>query len=739
MRGRWDYVLVDEFQDLSLAQYEVVTRPRRRAPQLLRRGRRRAVDLLLDRRRSGDPGALPDRLRHRRADHPRPEPPLLPADLRDRAPAGRPATPGCSRSGSRRDRESEHCVAAHALRGRTPKAEWLVADLLRDRAESGLAWGDYGVLYRYHRIGQAARDPADRSRHSVPDGRGQALLDDELIGSIVASLRDHPDARRSARRSRRSRSRCCRAPLLDRVRASFRDSTSLTALRAFARTARGDPDARLGLALRLPRREPRRPGPDPRRARAPGRRAARAAPRAATAIRSTSGRRSSAIPRTCPVRPHLAERLAETRDRGAAVWVEPDRGSTSPCSRCSARSWATGCAAWGPPTGPPPEISCCAPEAPGRCSLFKALQLLQCRGLADPLQDYVAFDLETTEMDVADCEIVELAAVRVRGRVIVDQFQRLIRTARPISPRATAVHGYRDADVCDQPTFARGLAGVPRVRRAPISSWRTTATPSTCRCSGGSRPACRASTSSCSSTPSRSPARSWTTAPDSRISPTGSALPPGARTMPSTTRARSRASRGTWASSAWRAPGRPRLVQLLGWLGLALALDAPADPTPEERLLRELALPAALGRYGGCLEAYAEQAAGTGAPSVDELIERLGGSRLLERIRTERPVAERYPASAARLAALVAASAAPTPGREHRAAARPRGAVAQRRLPHRRPAGSACSPCMRPKGLEFSRVYIVGAEDNQLPGYRCARGRRPERDPGGARGCSTSA
>ena len=25
MRDRWDYVLVDEFQDLSLAQYEVVT------------------------------------------------------------------------------------------------------------------------------------------------------------------------------------------------------------------------------------------------------------------------------------------------------------------------------------------------------------------------------------------------------------------------------------------------------------------------------------------------------------------------------------------------------------------------------------------------------------------------------------------------------------------------------------------------------------------------------------------
>ena len=143
----------------------------------------------------------------------------------------------------------------------------------------------------------------------------------------------------------------------------------------------------------------------------------------------------------------------------------------------------------------------------------------------------------------------------------------------------------------------------------------------------------------------------------------------------------------TWASSAWCAPGRRPWCSC--WAGSAwrLALDAPADPSPEERVLRDLALPAALGRYGGCLEAYAEQAAGTVAPAAEELIERLGGQRLLERMRTERPVAERYPASAARLAALVERQRGADAGREHRAAAGPRGAVPQRRLPHRRPPG----------------------------------------------------
>jgi hypothetical protein len=157
------------------------------------------------------------------------------------------------------------------------------------------------------------------------------------------------------------------------------------------------------------------------------------------------------------------------------------------------------------------------------------------------------------------------------------------------------------------------------------------------------------------------------------------------------------------------------LVQLLGWLGLALALDASPEPTPEERLLRELAVPAALGRYGGCLEAYAEQAAGTGAPSAEELIERLGGQRLLERLRTHRPVAERYPASAARLEALVEASAAPTLAESIELLL---GRVALSRSDGGRTDDRRVSllTLHATKGLEFSRVYVVGVEDNQLPG-----------------------
>ena len=185
----------------------------------------------------------------------------------------------------------------------------------------------------------------------------------------------------------------------------------------------------------------------------------------------------------------------------------PTAASTSRCFRCCGRSSGTGCTVSARAIGPRPAISSCAPEASGPLLLFKALQLLQCRGMADPLQDYVAFDLETTEKDPAECEIVELAAVRVRGRVIVEQFQRLVRPSRPITsagdrgPRLPGRGRLRPAHL------RGGLAGVPRVRGRAISSWRTTATPSTFPCSAGSRRACRVSTSSCSSTRCRWPVR----------------------------------------------------------------------------------------------------------------------------------------------------------------------------------------------------------------------------------------
>src|SRR5215216_4027259 len=86
--------------------------------------------------------------------------------------------------------------------------------------------------------------------------------------------------------------------------------------------------------------------------------------------------------------------------------------------------------------------------------LFKALQLLQTRGLKSDFDDFVAFDIETSDFDIDTCEIVEIAAVRVRQREVVDRFHSLVTCCRPISARATDVHGYTDADLAGAPPLA---------------------------------------------------------------------------------------------------------------------------------------------------------------------------------------------------------------------------------------------------------------------------------------------
>ncbi|HET8625203.1 MAG TPA: 3'-5' exonuclease, partial [Gemmatimonadales bacterium] len=171
--------------------------------------------------------------------------------------------------------------------------------------------------------------------------------------------------------------------------------------------------------------------------------------------------------------------------------------------------------------------------------------------------------------------------------------------------------------------------------------------------------------------------------------------------------------------------------QALGHLGLALALDRRAAGNAEARLLLELALPAAVGRYGNCLECYESERAAAGGPAdtppLAELIEQLGGQSLVDRIRAQRSPAQRYPASVARLEALVAGGMAAGPcldaqiSRMLELVALSSSDGVERDL-HRLSLLTLHST----KGLEFSRVYIVGVEDNELPGWQAIRDGRED-------------
>ncbi len=711
VRNRWDYVLVDEFQDLSLAQYEVVT-------ELA--ARHRNCFAVGDDEQSifSWTGADPAILGRFRDDFGIAEPIILDLNRRCSRQIFETArqlvtrNPGLFEKRLEATRESDHCVTAAAFPDETCEAEWVVSDLLRDRAASALDWGEYGVLYRSHRIGQRLETRFIEAGIPCLMARGQALLDDELIGAIVASLRiiQAPD---DPLRVEAFAEQVLPPALVSRIRATHRTLDLLTGLRVFARTMRGDPDARHAwrfvfhvenLAGLSRTHESIRDLVDALLSERLGR------------YRNPLDERAAELtdPAEVPGATHLADRLRETRDAGATVWLEPDRGlelALLPMLRAVVGDRVHRLA---PGNRPAPGDLVLRAGSARPFLIFKALQLLQCRGLTDPLQDYVAFDLETTEMDAGECDVVELAAVRVRGRVVVDQFQRLVRPSRPITPRATAVHGYRESDVCDQPPFAdvwpafREFVGEDLL---VAHNGHTFDVPVLRRLASG--------------LPGVEELVFFDTLPLARSLMDESARLEDLAHRFGVSRGRSHHAidDATTLVGVARHLGELRLVrarktalvQLLGWLGLALAIDAPAEPTPEERVLRDVALPAALGRYSGCLEAYAEQAAGTDAPSAEELVERLGGQRLMERMRTDRSVAERYPPSAARLEALVDSSTAPSLAESI--------ALLLNRVALSRSDGSRTDDrrvslltLHATKGLEFSRVYIVGVEDNQIPG-----------------------
>ena len=126
-----------------------------------------------------------------------------------------------------------------------------------------------------------------------------------------------------------------------------------------------------------------------------------------------------------------------------------------------------------------------------------------------------------------------------------------------------------------------------------------------------------------------------------------------------------------------------------------------------------------LGRYSDALEFYETERERTGAdaPPVEELIERLGGPGLRAKLAAEPDPAQRYPAALARLHALMDNQPGTIEGidrlLERVALSTSDGVQAAADRVNLLTLHST-------KGLEFSRVYVVGVEDFELPGWRAA-------------------
>jgi superfamily I DNA/RNA helicase/DNA polymerase III epsilon subunit-like protein len=711
IRARWDAILVDEFQDLSLAQYEVITGLA---------GEHRHCFAVGDDEQSiySWAGADPRILERFRDDFEVGAPIVLDRNRRcsrqifEAARRVIARNPALFEKRLEADRDSEHCVVSHAFDDDVEEAEWLLEDLRRDREACGLEWGEYALLYRTHATGQYLESRCIEAGIPCRLAQGQSVRDDELIAFVLAALRviRSPDDELAVEAFA---DRVLPRQLIEEVRARYRECDLVSALRTFGRAARGDVNARK--AWRFVYRVENLAA------------LGRTHDSLATLVeeilsqgveryRNPLEERAAELsdPGAYPGAGALADRIGDVTRAQGAVWVEPDRGLEIPAVRLLQGALGGDVRRLGPGDRPFPGDLVLRAGAVRPFMLFKALQLHHCREMEDPFQDYVAFDLETTDREIADCGIVEIAAVRVRSGVIVEQFERQVRPGRPISPRASEVHGYYEADLCDQPPFEqvwpefRAFVGddllvahngqefdMPVLRRlaAGLPGVESLVLYDTL-------PLARSLLDESAKLEHLAQRFGVDAGRSHHALDDASTLAGVMRHLGALKLARAR---------------RAALVQLLGWLGLALALDQGAEPTAEERLLRELALPATVGRYGDCLQVYAEEWEAAGAPPLEELIERLGGARLVERIRTEKSAAEKYPTSVARLTALVTASAAPTLAESidlllaRIALSRSDGCETDE---HRINLLTLHST----KGLEFSRVYVVGVEDGALPG-----------------------
>src|SRR5213079_474381 len=322
-----------------------------------------------------------------------------------------------------------------------------------DRAASGLGWGDYAILYRRHKVGEYLEGRLVRAGIPCRLARGRSLVEDDVIKYVIAALgivRDPGDPV-----ALEAFARCVLSPhFLQEVEAAIGSSGDfLASVRTLARRRPAqDPDTKKLWRLVF----------QVENLRALTRSHRALAPLVDEILSQSVGPYRNALeerhdeltdPAAIPEAVRLAQRLERAIAGQGSIAVAPQggleialRGMLLAASVHRVRS----------ETDATSEVVTAADGgAHGLAlTLFKALQNLHSLDILHTLPRYVTFDLETTDKDVEVCEVVEIGAVRVVGGVIVDRFHTLVQPYRPITPGATKVHGYTDADVRDARSFA---------------------------------------------------------------------------------------------------------------------------------------------------------------------------------------------------------------------------------------------------------------------------------------------
>jgi superfamily I DNA/RNA helicase len=727
VRSRWDVVLVDEFQDLNPVQYRVVRALARDHKHVFAVG-------------DGDQsiyswaGADPTVFKHFVNDFGL----ATKIHLEDNRRCSRQVFDLACKLVSvntplfgervipRADRESIFPVATIGFDTDDDEATWIINDITSDRTIHGHEWGDIALLYRTHEIGNSLEAAFLNAGIPCRLAHGRALAEDPVVAYVIAALRVIASPTDDLFRDAFFRVVLPR-PLFDEARAKA-DSSRHTLGRQLKY-----------MAARLPRadesgRKIRRALADWRNLTALGKNhttlgalVQELLSRRIGVLRSVLDDRHDEIsdPASLPDVVALAERLREARNARRAIWMPRMGGADIALKNMLASIGFSDVRLGG---DRPSDAECVdvadVPSVGLALGVFKATQLIEMDDFGAPFNTFTAVDLETTDNDTTKAEIVEIAAVRVRNGEVVDTFSGLVKPRMPIAPAATATHGLRASDVSAAPPFEdiwpkfRAFCGddVIVAHNGYEFDFRIMARMT--REIGKKFDLC-----------------TYDTLPLARdLYPTSRKLVDLARQFGIPPGRSHRALDDTLAlahivlalDDVKRCRARKTaLVNLLDNLGIALALSDEDALNTEARMFRGVARGFALGRYSNCLEAYErEQGDDLSVPTVDEVIERLGGAELMVKIRAEKSADERYPAAMLRLRRLIVEI--PSAPLDDQLSLFLERALLSKWDGHE-PARKRVNllTMHSTKGLEFSRVYVVGVEDAQLPGGSPTNGPKP--------------
>jgi DNA helicase-2/ATP-dependent DNA helicase PcrA len=769
VRARWAAVLVDEFQDLNPVQYAVLRALTREHGNVFAVGD-------YDQSIYGWAGAQPelfqtymndfgiiksiDLLENRRC-------PRHIFDLARRFVETNPMLPGLLRPDLSAQKPAVHDIEACGFESADDEIEWIIRDIHRQREDHGLSWGDFALLYRKHEIGNVAEPSLLGAGIPCRLAHGRAIAEDPVVRYVAAALRIiaeptddiHketflglvlPKTLRDVVKAEAEAN--CEAPI-DRLRRMSRtlgpddeDGKKLRrafyALRNFGALGRRHVNVADLIDELLSNRVGEYRTPLERQHHLIS------DPETVLDARTLAFRLESAIKHDRPVSiPHMdgAEIPVKAMLHGIGVrtvrvGLQIPRFTRDDEQGVIPRSVAT--------SGDPRQRvlqfeqlgHADAPSIGLPLAIFKAGQILASRKFAETFRDYTAIDLETTGKDPATCHVVEIAAVRVRRGQAVAEFTSLVKPTIPIPPDATRTHGISDADVANAPSFAEAW---PRFREfcgndiVVAHNGYNYDFKVLHRLAGtlhglgtyDTIPLARELVPESRSLEHLAAKYGIDVGQSHRALPDAHAL---AKVFVRLNEAKLALSRKT------------SLVHLLDHLGVALALTQPHEETSEAKLLLDLARPYALGGFSECLEYYRiirEQLGDPSRPTIDEVIEALGGQQRMNRIRAQRSADERYPVAMERLRRLLAnigRNAERNRGQEddqtsdqsheHNNGPGLRDQIGTflERVALSVTEGQAADrdrvnllTLHSTKGLEFSRVYIVGVEDAQFtPGER---------------------